>query len=126
MMRMESRVVEVSGVSDAFFVFVPDQENDGYFVPYLYVILDDGVALEDIESDIRAVLEDHEQPAEITVIKERPFFHFKTNRKGLTAEILRRGQKVAVAAEETQHHAKINRKGAVTETSKRKSRTSVL
>lgn len=125
MMRMESRVVEVPGVFDAFFVFVPNQENEGYFLPYLYIILDDGVALADVEADVRAVLEEHEQPVEITVIKERPFFHFKTNRKGLTAEILRRG-KSSVEAEQPQHHAKINRKDAVAETSKRQSRTSVL
>lgn len=126
MMRMESRVVEVSGVSDAFFVFAPDQEHEGYFLPYMYVMLNEGVALEEIESDIRAVLEEHEQPVEITVIKERPFFHFKTNRKGLTAEILRRGQKSSAAQSQHYDHAKINRKNAVAETSKRQSRTSVL
>lgn len=97
MMRMESRVVEVPGINDAFFVFVPDQDNEGYFLPYLYVMLDEGVQLSDIESDIYAVLEEHEQPLEITVIKERPFFHFKTNRKGLTAEILSRSRQTVRA-----------------------------
>ena len=33
-------------------------------------------------------LEDYEYPVEIRVIKERPYFHFKTNRKELTAAIL--------------------------------------
>ena len=32
---------------------------------------------------------DYEYPVEIRVITERPFFHFKTNRKELTAEIVK-------------------------------------
>ena len=88
MMRMESRVVEAPGVKDGFFCFVPDQEHEGYFVPYLFVILEDGKNLEDVKPGILATLEEYEYPEEITVIKERPYFHFKTNRKELTAEIL--------------------------------------
>lgn len=90
MMRMESRVVEAEGVEDGFFCFVPDQDHEGYFVPYLFVILEEGKTLEEVKPAILASLEEHEYPAEITVIKERPYFHFKTNRKELTAEIAAR------------------------------------
>ena len=38
-------------------------------------------------------LEDYEYPVEIRVITERPFFHFKTNRKELTAAILAEKEK---------------------------------
>lgn len=93
MMRMESRVVEASGVKDGFFCFVPDQEHEGYFVPYLYVILEEGKTLEEVESGIFTTLEPFEYPKEIRVIKERPYFHFKTNRKELTEEILESFQK---------------------------------
>lgn len=87
MMRMESRVVEAEGVKDGFFCFVPDPDHEGFFVPYLFVILDEGKTLDEVRPAILAALEEHEYPAEITVIKERPYFHFKTNRKELTAAI---------------------------------------
>lgn len=87
MMRMESRMVEAEGVKDGFFCFVPDPDHEGYFIPYLFVILDEGKTLDEVRPAILATLEEHEYPAEITVIKERPYFHFKTNRKELTAAI---------------------------------------
>ena len=87
LMRMESRVVEVPGVKDGFFCLVPDPEHDGYFLPYLFVVLEEGKSLEEVEPDVFATLEEHEYPIEIRAIKERPYFHFKTNRKELTAEI---------------------------------------
>lgn len=90
MMRMESRVVEADGVKDGFFCFVPDQNHEGYYVPYLFVILDEGRKLDEVRPGILATLEKHEYPAEIVVIQERPYFHFKTNRKQLTAKIVER------------------------------------
>lgn len=87
LMRMESRVVEAPGVKDGFFCLVPDPEHDGYFLPYLFVVLEEGKSLEEVEPDVLATLEEHEYPIEIRAIKERPYFHFKTNRKELTAEI---------------------------------------
>ena len=87
-MRMESRVVEAEGVKDGFFCLVPDQDHEGYFVPYLFVVLDEGKTLDEVKPAIYATLEKHEYPAEITVIEERPYFHFKTNRKELTAAIV--------------------------------------
>lgn len=90
MMRMESRVVEVEGVKDGFFCVVPDPDHEGFFIPYLFVILDEGRTLDEVRPGILAALEEYEYPAEITVIRERPFFHFKTNRKELTAAIVER------------------------------------
>ena len=55
---------------------------------------EDGADLEEIKEKICIRLEPHEIPCEITAIKHRPYFHFKTNRKGLTAEILKKGQKI--------------------------------
>ena len=76
-MRMETKAVRTPGVQDGFFCVVPDMEHEGYFRPYLFVILDGS-----------RTLEEHEYPVEIRVITERPYFHFKTNRKELTAQIL--------------------------------------
>lgn len=88
MMRMESRVVEAEGVKDGFFCLVPDPDHEGYFLPYLFVMLDEGKTLEEVRPGILATLEEYEYPIDITVIKERPYFHFKTNRKELTAAIV--------------------------------------
>ena len=89
-MRMESRIVEAEGVKDGFFCLVPDPDHEGYFIPYLFVILDNGKTLDEVRPAILDKLEEYEYPAEITVIKERPYFHFKTNRKELTAAIVAR------------------------------------
>ena len=87
---MENKVVDLEGVKDAFFVIADDLENEGYYLPYLYVVLEEGVTLEEVKERIDTALEPHERPVEITVINKRPFFHFKTNRRGLAAEIVKR------------------------------------
>ena len=69
--------------------FVPDQEHEEYFLPYFYVILDGTKTLEEVAELLKDTLEEHEYPVEIREITERPYFHFKTDRKGLTAQILK-------------------------------------
>lgn len=95
MMRMESRMVEASGVKDGFFCFIPDAEHEGYSVSYLFVILEEGKSIDEVKDNILATLEPYEYPVEIRVIKERPYFHFKTNRKELTEAILKERNKEA-------------------------------
>lgn len=79
---------EIEGIDDEFFVVIPDVEHPGCFEPYLFVVLKDGYEIEDIEDKVRACLENYMQPVEIFELSERPFFHFKTNRVGLTRELL--------------------------------------
>lgn len=86
---MENKVVEIEGIKDCFFVITADKEHEGCFVPYLYVVLENGVALSDIEDVIRKALEDYEQPVEIFVTDKREYFHFKTNRRILAAKLLK-------------------------------------
>lgn len=88
MMRMETKAVRVAGVEDGFFCFVPDQDHEGYFLPYFFVILDATKSLDEVKAGLADALEEYEYPVDIRVIKERPYFHFKTNRKELTAAIL--------------------------------------
>lgn len=88
MMRMETKAVRVAGVEDGFFCFVPDQDHEGYFLPYFFVILDETKSLDEVKAGLADALEEYEYPVDIRVIKERPYFHFKTNRKELTATIL--------------------------------------
>lgn len=87
-MRMETKVVRTPGVQDGFFCVVPDLEHEGYFRPYLFVILDGSRTLEEVAELLKDTLDEHEYPVEIRVITERLYFHFKTNRKELTAQIL--------------------------------------
>ena len=88
MMRMETKAVRVAGVEDGFFCFVPDQDHEGYFLPYFFVILDETKSPDEVKAGLADALEEYEYPVDIRVIKERPYFHFKTNRKELTAAIL--------------------------------------
>lgn len=88
MIRMETKAVRVAGVEDGFFCFVPDQDHEGYFLPYFFVILDETKSLDEVKAGLADALEEYEYPVDIRVIKERPYFHFKTNRKELTAAIL--------------------------------------
>lgn len=86
---MENLVADadIEGIDDEFFVVIPDDEHPGYFLPYLYVVLDEGYTVEDIEDEVLNCLEPYMFPVEIIQLEERPFFHFKTNRIGLTYEL---------------------------------------
>ena len=92
-LQMENLVADanIAGIHDEFFVVAPDNKHSGYYLPYLYVMLEEGYSVEDVEEEIRACLEKHMQPVRITELPERPFFHFKTNRLGLKSEILASG-----------------------------------
>lgn len=79
---------EIEGIDDEFFVNVPDLEHPGYFLPYLYVVLKDGYTVKDIRKEVNSCLQEHMRPVDIIAIEERPFWHFKTNRIGLTKELL--------------------------------------
>ena len=80
---------DIKGIKDEFFVIVPDDEHEGCFLPYLYVQLKDGYTLDDVRDKITACLpERYMRPVEIFTVPERPFFHFKTNRIGLSKEII--------------------------------------
>lgn len=88
---MENRVIDagIPGIRDEFFVITEDEEHPGYYVPYLYVVLEDGYTVEDIKDKAINILNDFERPVEIIQLSERPFFHFKTNRIGL-AKVLKK------------------------------------
>lgn len=71
---------QIPGINDAFFVFRPDADHEGFYLPYLFVVLDQGYTVEDVRERVDAALEPHQRPAAILQIPERPFFHFKTDR----------------------------------------------
>lgn len=87
---MENRLAdaEIEGVKDEFFVVVPDVEHKHCFLPVLYVVLEDGYTVDSVRDQINACLDDYMRPVEIFQLPERPFFHFKTNRIGLTKEFM--------------------------------------
>ncbi len=88
---MENKIAdaEVPGLADHFFVIIPDKQHNGYYLPYLYVVLKNGYTIADVADNINAVLKDFEHPVEIIQIPERPFYHFKTNRLHLEAPYAR-------------------------------------
>lgn len=72
----------------AYTVYDADGEQEGYYVPYLFVILEKGRQIEDVREGILNTLQPYEYPVEIRELQERPYFHCKTNRKELTAAIV--------------------------------------
>ena len=71
---------QIPGIKDAIFVFRPDKNHDGFYLPYLFTVLEEGYTIDDIREAVDAVLEPHQRPAAIVQIPTRPFFHFKTDR----------------------------------------------
>ena len=86
---MENKIIETPGVDDCYFVIVPDKEHEGFFLPYLYIVPEEGHTVESLEAAVRSKLEDFEQPVEIFHSNQREYFHFKTNRRILAAKILK-------------------------------------
>lgn len=84
---MENKIsdAKIPGVVDAFFVNVRDPHNEGFYVPYLYVVLEEGHTVDSIREDVMKALEEFEHPVEIIQVPERPFYHFKTNRLHMEA-----------------------------------------
>jgi hypothetical protein len=80
---------QIEGLEDEFFVNVPDANHEGYLEPHLYVVLRDGIKVEDVRGRIHDALLPHMIPVTITQLPERPFWHFKTNRIGLTNAVLK-------------------------------------
>ena len=88
---MENQVCDanIPGVADSFFVVAPDRQNEGYFVPYMYAVLEEGHTVDSIRDDVHNALEKFQYPVEIIQIPERPFWHFKTNRLHMEAPYAR-------------------------------------
>ena len=89
-LHLENQVAdaEIEGIDDEFFVVIPDRDHPGCFLPYLYVALEDGYSVDSVRDQVNKALEPHMRPVEILSVPSRPFFHFKTNRVGLTKELL--------------------------------------
>ena len=83
---MENRLADakIAGIDDEFFVLAKDPEHEGCFLPYLYLVLNPGYTLDDVTDAVNAAMEDFQRPAAIVQLPERPYFHFKTNRIGLS------------------------------------------
>ena len=86
---MENKLIDagIEGIKDEFVVIIPDKDHEGYYLPYLYVVLKDGYSVEDIKDGVYAALDEFEYPVDIFALSERPFFHYKTNRIGLTRKL---------------------------------------
>ena len=87
---MENAVADahIDGIVDEFFVNVPDTEYSGYYNPYLFVVLEDGYAVNDISDKVLRALPEQHAPVDIRALPQRPYWHFKTHRISKIREIL--------------------------------------
>ena len=81
---MENKIADIDGIKDCFFITKPDQKHEGYYISKLFLIPEEGADIKKITEEIKERLDDYEYPDEIEILKERPFFHFKTARKLLS------------------------------------------
>ena len=87
---MENRLADanIPGIVDEFFVNIPDPKHEGFYEPYLYVVLEDGYTIDRIRRAVNAALKPYMRPVQIIQLETRPYWHFKTNRIGLTNDVL--------------------------------------
>ena len=87
LLPMENAVsdAKIPEIVDHFFVNVPDQEHKGYYIPYLYVSLKDGIKLDDIKDQVTKLC-----PSSVVIkhVNRRPYWHFKTYRIGMIRNVL--------------------------------------
>lgn len=86
---LENIVCDIEGIKDIFFLNGPDKEHAGYFVPYCFMVVEDGHDFLKLKELVLDTLDEYQRPVEIHQLMERPYFHFKTNRKGLTKEYVK-------------------------------------
>ena len=87
---MENAVADanIDGIVDHFFVNVPDTQHNGYYSPYLYVVLEDGYTVKDISKQVMSALPEQHAPIAINTLSRRPYWHYKTYRLSKIREIL--------------------------------------
>ena len=87
---MENAVSDanIPGIADHFFVNIPDKVHEGYYIPYLYISLKEGIEFEDVKARVAKYC-----PPEVVIkpIKRRPYWHFKTYRIGMVNYVLGQG-----------------------------------
>ena len=88
---MENKLADaqIPGIDDEFFVILPDPDHEWCFLPYLFVVLEDGYTVDDIRDQIAASLDDYMQPVQIIARNDR----FSTSRRIVLVwqRILKRG-----------------------------------
>ncbi len=92
---IENKACKVKGIFDCYAVSVKDHEHPGYYKPYMFVQPEEGYTIEMLEPEIRACLSEEEQPVKIFKSEGREYFHFKLNRRILSAQIYESEQRDA-------------------------------
>ena len=80
---------QIQGIRDQFFANIPDIHHDGYYLPYLFIVLEKGYSLKDIHDKIIDAMSKYQIPDKIEVLPERPFWHFKTYRISMIRKALK-------------------------------------
>lgn len=87
---LENKILYVNGVKDAIIVSGIDKDNEGYQLPYLFVIpyenFDQELLMLNLRNFIDNELLDYEKPKDIYFIDKKPINKFKTDRKILQKE----------------------------------------
>lgn len=87
---IENKISAIEEVKDAIVVSGDDKNNEGYELPYLFVVPKKGVEevqlLDKVNTVINEQLKEEERPEKVFFIDKKPIDHFKTDRKVLKKE----------------------------------------
>ena len=89
-LNIENKIVSINGVKDAIIVSGKDKNNESYELPYLFIIPEVNVNIENLLNEVNTFIEKElpyeERPEEIFFINKKPISKFKTDRKTLQKE----------------------------------------
>lgn len=88
---IENKVISFPGIKEAILVSGEDIQNEGYEVPYLFIVPEQKQEQErlivELDQYLDEILFPEEKPKDIFVIDKKPISHFKTDRRLLQDRI---------------------------------------
>ncbi len=89
-LSIENKLCRIEEVKDAIVVSGDDKNNEGYELPYLFIVPEKDVDQVELLSKINTVINEEfqqeEKPEKVFFIEKKPIDHFKTDRKVLKKE----------------------------------------
>lgn len=86
-LNIENKISLIDGVKEAIIVSGSDKENQGFEVPYLFIVPEKDISISKLLTNIKFLidkeLQKEEKPKEIFLIDKKPIKKFKTDRKSL-------------------------------------------
>ena len=84
-LEIENKISAIDGVKDAIIVSGADEQNNNFEVPYLFIVPEKGVLIEQLLFEINKIINNElsteQKPKDIFLIDKKPMKNFKVDRK---------------------------------------------